>query len=304
MPAPEYPEAALEYVQAQGWTTNLTELRDGAYIVAGSREVDSGSEKMFLMVVCDPEPEVTTEHVKYLVKAAKQKNANAAALTADVGATGEAQQAIEESPVSVINADRVTSKTGTQTAGSPSQSVSEHDEQTQKDAYEIYGSRSRMVLIGIGGLVLGFGAIAILLDGYSEGWKTLLVILGIPLFIGGGIVMFYQAIKHDPLLRITDDGISYIKPIGTSEFYPWGKIEQVSRVEQKTKGGTQVHLQIQVAEIENESALSDISTQLNKAAIGDDSDAQYIPMSSYGLDFEEIAEAVEQFSDVPVTADL
>lgn len=76
------------------------------------------AQKKLLMIVCGPESEVTTEHVEYLLKAAKQKNANAAALTADIGITSEAQRAIEESSVSIIDESTVTSKASTQTVSS------------------------------------------------------------------------------------------------------------------------------------------------------------------------------------------
>lgn len=297
MLAPEYPEAVLEYVQAQGWTTDITELRDGAYIVAGSRETDSASETMLLMVVCEPEDEVTSEHVEYLLKAAKQKNASAAALTANVGATSEAQQAIEESPISVIDADTVTSQTSTQIAGSPSQSVSEYSEET----YEIYGSRSRMVLIGVGAIILGLGAVGIVLYvDLAEQWALLsdsaadliqlfIAFVGVPLFIGGGIMMFYQAIQHDPYIRITSEGITHIQ-LFQNKFISWDDIEECTRLESNTDGiekTTQVHFEIQLIEMS-----------------GVDDNTHRIPLTPFGIDFEEVAEAVSQYSDVPVRADM
>lgn len=222
--------------------------------------------------------------------------------------TDEARQVIKESPISVIDAETVTSETGKQTAGATGQSRTGHEDQIQKNAHEVYGSRKRMVLFGIGGLVLGVGTIAILLEGFNEGWITLIAILGIPLFIGGGMVMFYQAIKHDPVLRITDRGINYNKPIVASEFYSWSNIEQISCVEQEVgkgvRGSTQVHLQIQVSELDDHNTASKVSNQLNKATLDDDSDAHYIPLSSFDVDFDEVAEAVKQYSDVPVTADV
>lgn len=109
MPAPEYPEAVLEYVQAQGWTTNLTELREGAYIAAGTRETDAGSEKMLLMIVCKPEPEVTTEHVEYLLKAGREKNADSVLLTHTVGISEKAQEIGKEYGVGVIDSENVRS---------------------------------------------------------------------------------------------------------------------------------------------------------------------------------------------------
>jgi len=39
MPLSGYPDAAVKCVQSQGWTSNFTELREGAYVVAG-KEID------------------------------------------------------------------------------------------------------------------------------------------------------------------------------------------------------------------------------------------------------------------------
>jgi hypothetical protein len=106
MPSSEYPEAVLEYVQAQGWTTNITELREGAYIVAGTREADSSPKKMLLMVVCDPENKVTSEHVEYLVNAGREKNVDSVLLTHTVGITEKAREIGKEYGIGVIDSKK------------------------------------------------------------------------------------------------------------------------------------------------------------------------------------------------------
>lgn len=107
----EYPEAVLEYVQAQGWTTNTTELREGAYIVAGSRETVTGTERQLLMIVCDPESEVTINHLEYLLKAGRKKDVSSVLLTYSVTITEEAQELCEEYNVEVIDSEKVHSHT-------------------------------------------------------------------------------------------------------------------------------------------------------------------------------------------------
>lgn len=99
----EYPDVALEHVQSQGWNTNITEVQEGTSIIEAEQEDDSGSKKMLLMVVYNPETEVTTEHVRYLIKTAKQRNISNGGLTADVPVADDAKQAIEENNISYID---------------------------------------------------------------------------------------------------------------------------------------------------------------------------------------------------------
>lgn len=112
MSSPEYPDAVLEYMQDQEWTTDLTELRKGAYIVAGNRQRDSSSEEMLLMVVCEPEDKVTSEHVKYLLKSGHRRNVDSVLLTYTVGVTDSAREIGKEHSVSVIDSKKVRSHSG------------------------------------------------------------------------------------------------------------------------------------------------------------------------------------------------
>jgi len=103
MSAPEYPDAVLEYVQTQGWSASIKNLRDGLYMISGSRKVNSKSERMFAMVICEPESKVTTEHVKYLIKIAREKSADSVTLATKVEATDEAKQIIEQNNIPSLN---------------------------------------------------------------------------------------------------------------------------------------------------------------------------------------------------------
>jgi len=102
MSSSEYPQAALEYVQSRGWSANVTKLRDGLYMISGSREIDSTSEKMLLMVVCEPESMVSIEHIKYLLKAAQRKSINNIALTTKIEASDEAKRAMRQNNISSV----------------------------------------------------------------------------------------------------------------------------------------------------------------------------------------------------------
>jgi len=305
MSSPEYPRVVLEYVQSQGWSTNVNQLRKGSYIIAGSRESDSKSERILLMIVCEPEKEVTVEHVKYLYAAIKKKEANVGVITSRVSVSTDAQRAIEQHDILIIDPENIISNTESQAPESNQNSDTGQEEQNHSDAYEVYGSKKKMILVGIGGLVLSVGGIWILLSGLSRNVLQLVIVtLSIPFFLFCALIVFYQIIDRDPVLRIAKDGINFNPSIGNSVLYQWDNIQKVSRVEQQMKLATVVHLQIQVSETENKGMLSEALTQLDKAAIGDDSDAVYIPIETYGIDFEEVERAIKQYSDVPVTANL
>ncbi|TYT60258.1 restriction endonuclease, partial [Natrialba swarupiae] len=113
MQSSKYPKAVLQYVQTRGWNTNITELRDGAYIVAGTRERDTSSERMLLMVVCEPEDEVTAEHLKYLLKAGREKNADSVLVTYTGTVTEKAHEIGEKYGVGVIESEKIRSHSET-----------------------------------------------------------------------------------------------------------------------------------------------------------------------------------------------
>jgi len=111
MSAPEYPDATLEYVQAQGWSANITKLRDGVHMIAGSQKADSGSKTMLLLVVCEPEKQVTEEHLQYLLKTGRQKNVDLTLLTYTVEFTENTRNIGKEHGIGVIDSENVRSHT-------------------------------------------------------------------------------------------------------------------------------------------------------------------------------------------------
>ncbi len=138
MPSSEYPDAVLEYVVAQGWTTNLTELREGAYIIAGERKGDSGSEKMLLMIVCEPEQEVTSEHIEYLIKAGREKNVDSVLLTYTVQITENAREMTSEYGIDEIKPEKIRShnETGEFAVGTDEISMPGSDSDSRSDSVD------------------------------------------------------------------------------------------------------------------------------------------------------------------------
>jgi len=109
MPSPEYPQDVLEYVESQSWSTNITELREGSYIIAASRQRDSNSEKMLLMIVCEPEDLVSEDHLKYLLKMGQNKNVDSVTVTYTIEISDRARELCEEYNINVLDSEKVQS---------------------------------------------------------------------------------------------------------------------------------------------------------------------------------------------------
>jgi len=109
MSASEYPEIVLQYLKAQGWNTNITEIKQGAYVIAGSLESDSGSESMLLMIVCKPENKVMAEHLQYLLKTGREKDVDSVRLTHTVEITEKARDISNKNGVIVLDSENVRS---------------------------------------------------------------------------------------------------------------------------------------------------------------------------------------------------
>ncbi|WP_338737781.1 hypothetical protein [Haloplanus salilacus] len=161
----EYPDAVLEYEQARGWTTDLTELREGVYIVSGERKRDASSEKMLLMIVCKPENEITSNHIEFLIKAGREKDINSVMLTYTVQLTENAQEQCEKYGVDIIDSEKVRSYTESggfdvditdiQMPGSGSESQTDISSNskllTRRNAVLLLGGIGTVALLGNGG---------------------------------------------------------------------------------------------------------------------------------------------------------
>lgn len=144
MSSPEYQKAVLEYFQAQGWNTNLTELREGSYMIAGSQETDRGSETMLLIVVCEPENQVTADHLQYLLRAGREKNVDTLLLTFTVNLTEEAQEIGRKYGVDVIDSKKVWSNVETSEFGVDTDQISIPSSKPQPDNTDYSAQEQRI----------------------------------------------------------------------------------------------------------------------------------------------------------------
>jgi hypothetical protein len=103
----EYADAVLKYVQDQGWTVNITELQEGACMIGGARETDSGPEDMLLMIICDPVTELEAKHLKYLIKTGREKNVDAVYVTYTVEITEAAKEIGRSHNIGVLPSEKI-----------------------------------------------------------------------------------------------------------------------------------------------------------------------------------------------------
>ena len=124
MPSSDYPDAVLRYAQVQGWNANLTELKEGAYIIGGAREHDNNSERMLLMAICEPEKKVKPEHLEYLVNAGKEKNADFIFLTSTADISEKIRKMCGENGIKIISSESVRSQHEENNFGSDPEDIS------------------------------------------------------------------------------------------------------------------------------------------------------------------------------------
>lgn len=113
MSSSAYLERVRSQLEADGWNTTTTELRQGTSLVAGSRPTVDGTERVLAMVVTDPEPRVESEHVEYLHDAREQKGADGAFLTATVEYSETSRAAANDHDIDILDADAATGQQAT-----------------------------------------------------------------------------------------------------------------------------------------------------------------------------------------------
>jgi len=80
-------------------------------MIAGSQKADSGSKTMLLLVVCEPEEQVTEDHINYLLKAGREKDVNSVWITHNIEITKKAQKLCEKYSVDLLSSEEIQSNT-------------------------------------------------------------------------------------------------------------------------------------------------------------------------------------------------
>jgi archaellin len=107
MAASKYPDEVAAYFDDRGWSTTVQQIRDGVYVVAGSQSSAETSEQMLTLVVTEQEDSIRTEHLRFLLKAGEDKNADSLFLTTTQQVTDKVREACDEHGISVIDSDTV-----------------------------------------------------------------------------------------------------------------------------------------------------------------------------------------------------
>jgi len=110
MDTSDYLHSVTEFFRGRGWNTSTTEIRNGVYIVAGSQNRDDSPLRMLAMIVDEPEKQITIDHVKYLIKAGRKKDANKIFLTGSATISSEAQSIVDKYNIQLLDPDTVSDK--------------------------------------------------------------------------------------------------------------------------------------------------------------------------------------------------
>jgi hypothetical protein len=241
------------------------------------------------MVVTEPESQVTKDHLSYLYKIGKKKSADQIALSSSIHKPDDINQIARNNNIQIIEPDTVPSETKSNKEDSSASifGVSSPPESSD-NCHNFYPSRIRVLSIGIIGLLLGFYSFPTLIsEGFSlfdRGIITgLAFIIGIPLLVIGGPAFCFIGVKRDPIIQITDEGIYHNRLTVWTQFYPWNEIKAVEKTQRSENFlFTQTFFEINI---------EDIPANIE------------ISVSSFGIEFDKVAEAVRNYSDVPVLDD-
>ncbi|RQG94461.1 STM3941 family protein [Natrarchaeobius chitinivorans] len=295
MPSPSYFGEVRRYLRDQGWNTSSRRLQEGVFLYGGTRKSADGRQRVVVLAVVDPDVAVTERHLRHLWNVGREKDADAAVVTKAGGLSERVTDVAESNGFTVLESETVR-----RDGSEPSHERSEYP--SDDEGYEIYPSRLRMLLYFAGSVVLALGCGLLLSVGPAIGlYEFVAVALATPLFAAGSVLFFYRLIDYSPVIRIDATGIRYRK-FSSMEFIPWDRIESVDVERVEHRGGSTEMLQIAVTEYPEERWWQRLQNGMNKAVLGAEEDAYYVPIDSYGVSSEEVTGAIEQYTDgtIPV----
>jgi hypothetical protein len=103
VPGDAFPTAVAGHFTRRGWDTTARHVQDGTFVVSGSRETGDGERRMVTMVVADPDERLTTNHVKYLLKAAGHVEADVGAVVTRGPIPDDVHEILAEKNVRVLD---------------------------------------------------------------------------------------------------------------------------------------------------------------------------------------------------------
>jgi|AntRauMinimDraft_4_1070384.scaffolds.fasta_scaffold00135_23 hypothetical protein len=106
--SPDYLRAVTEYLTSNGWETSQKQVREGAFLVLGSKSGTDGEKRLLAMVVTATAGSVTNGHLKYLLEAARRQEAETVVVTAEFGIGAQVAEVAKNHDVGTISPDLVT----------------------------------------------------------------------------------------------------------------------------------------------------------------------------------------------------
>ena len=289
-------------------------VRDGVHIVLGQRDDEAEGSRLVMMVVTEPESQVTKDHLSYLHKVGKKKSADKTALSSELQTPDNITEIAKNNKIRIFEPSEIGSGTESQSEGGLTrQSDTNSQTSNHNGSYEVYPSRIHILSYGLFMLIVGLGMGWWLINGFSLGFRGDLMINGTfifatPLCLIGGVWLVYRSVKNDPVLTITTDGIRCNDSLGSAQFFSWENIKEIEKMEadvqnEETGRSTQVtEFRIHLKDMSLNGIIARMAMSVSAIIDDSNSDIYKVGASTYAIDFDEVAGAVNQHSDVPITS--
>lgn len=184
MGAASFPEDLAQYFHQQGWQTNRHQVSEGVVIVTGSQHAADKEIQMVAMVILPDAEPIDASHLRYLLKAKEQKDADTVFLSALHDISEEVRQACREHQIEMLDPDvvqevqssdaseakdmasdsAVTQAQGAQRSNQPAAHMNNTADQTKTSTMT---RRQMLIAGGVGTAVLGGGAFSVI-SGQSD----------------------------------------------------------------------------------------------------------------------------------------
>lgn len=109
----DYPAQVTDYLERDGWTTSKSQLREGVVAITGRSESMNGTTSLLALVITSPETEVTSEHVRYIVKKSRENDLERTLLTATVTIPADITSIAKNHDLELVLEETIVDTTGT-----------------------------------------------------------------------------------------------------------------------------------------------------------------------------------------------
>jgi len=106
--SPAYLRETTEYFTGNGWETSQKQVREGSFLVLCTKTGIEGEKRMLVMVLTATEGSVTKDHLKYLLKTARQQDADTPVITTEFGINTQIEKIAKKHGIRTISSSYIT----------------------------------------------------------------------------------------------------------------------------------------------------------------------------------------------------